>query len=143
MLAERLDVREKDVIEMEKRLSAPDSSLDAPVGRDDGEGTRTRMDMMEDPSSQRPDDSVERSEFQSILREKLEAFALTVKGREQTIFRERWLTDEPLTLQEIGDRYGISRERARQLEKRLLARLRKYLEKELGAAVDIDALSRE
>jgi RNA polymerase sigma-32 factor len=143
MLAERLDVREKDVVEMEKRLSAPDASLDAPVGRDEGEGTRTRMETMEDPGSERPDSSVERSEFNRILREKLEAFALTVKGREQTIFRERWLADEPLTLQEIGDRYGISRERARQLEKRLLGRLRKYLEKELGAAVDIDALSRE
>jgi RNA polymerase sigma-32 factor len=143
MLAEHLDVREKDVVEMEKRLSAPDASLDAPVGRDDGEGTRSRMDTMEDPGSERPDTSVERTEFNRILREKLEAFAETVKGREQTIFRERWLTDEPLTLQEIGDRYGISRERARQLEKRLLGRLRKYLEKELGAAVDIDALSRE
>ncbi|HTM23127.1 MAG TPA: RNA polymerase factor sigma-32 [Kofleriaceae bacterium] len=143
MLAERLDVREKDVVEMEKRLAAPDASLDAPVGRDEGEGTRTRMDTMEDPGSERPDVSVERSEFNRILREKLEAFAETVKGREQTIFRERWLADEPMTLQEIGDRYGISRERARQLEKRLLGRLRKYLEKELGAAVDIDALSRE
>ena len=143
MLAASLDVREKDVIEMEKRLSAPDASLDAPVGRDDGEGTRTRMDMMEDIGSPRPDVTVERSEFNQILRSKLETFARTVKGREQTIFRERWLSEEPLTLQEIGDRYGISRERARQLEKRLLGRLRKYLEKELGTAVDIDALSRE
>jgi len=143
LLAERLDVRERDVVEMEKRLAAPDASLDAPLGRDEGEGTRTRLDMLEDPGAERPDDSVERSEFNRILREKLEAFADTVKGREQTIFRERWLADEPLTLQEIGDRYGISRERARQLEKRLLGRLRKYLEKELGAAVDIGALSRE
>src|SRR6185295_7078473 len=91
----------------------------------------------------RPDKEVEASEFSSMLREKLEAFAVTLEGREQTIFRERWLTDSPLTLQEIGDRYGVSRERARQLEKRLLGRLRKYLEAELGTEVDIDAMVRE
>jgi RNA polymerase sigma-32 factor len=46
-------------------------------------------------------------------------------------------SDSPLTLQEIGDRYGISRERARQIEKRLTAKLRDYLEDELGDAVEI------
>ena len=141
LLAENLDVREKDVLEMEKRLAAPDASLDAPIGRDDGEGVRTRLDMIENTDGNRPDFNVERSEFNNLLREKLEEFAKTVDGREKTIFRERWLTDEPLTLQQIGDRYGVSRERARQLEKRLMGRLRKYLEKELGTAVDIDALS--
>ena len=69
--------------------------------------------------------------------------AQTLQGREQTIFRERWLTEEPLTLQEIGDRYQVSRERARQLEKRMLDRLKKYLEAELGTSVDIGALSRD
>jgi RNA polymerase sigma-32 factor len=140
-LAESLDVRERDVIEMEKRLAAPDASLDAPLGGDD-EAPRTRMDLLES-NTPRPDVRVEQNEFQTLLREKLETFAKTVEGREETIFRERWLTDEPLTLQEIGDRYGISRERARQIEKRLMTRLRGYLEKELGSAVDIGALSWE
>ncbi len=143
LLAERLDVRERDVIEMEKRLSAADASLDAPMGGgDDDGGVRTRMDVIEG-ASVRPDEAVEQREFTTVLREKLEKFAETVEGREETIFRERWLTDEPLTLQEIGDRYGISRERARQIEKRLLGRLRTYLEKELGAAVDIGSLGRD
>ncbi len=140
LLAENLDVREKDVLEMEKRLAAPDASLDAPIGRDDGEGVRTRLDIIENTDGDRPDFNVEKSEFNNLLREKLEEFAKTVEGREETIFRERWLTDEPLTLQQIGDRYGVSRERARQIEKRLMGRLRKYLEAELGTAVDIDAL---
>ncbi len=143
LLAANLDVREKDVLEMERRLAAPDASLDAPIGHDDGEGVRTRLDLIENPRGARPDVAVEQSEFNLLLREKLEEFAKTVEGREQTIFRERWLSDEPLTLQEIGDRYGVSRERARQLEKRLMDRLRKFLEKELGTAVDIDALSSE
>ena len=83
------------------------------------------------------DRAVAQSEFSQLLRGKLEAFARTLEGREQTIFRERWLTEEPLTLQEIGDRYHVSRERARQLEKRLLEKLKVYLRAELGDAVEI------
>jgi RNA polymerase sigma-32 factor len=143
LLAEKLEVPEKEVIEMERRLAAPEASLDAPLGSGgDDEGTRTRLDYL--PSEdERPDRAVAQSEFSELLRGKLEAFAQTLEGREQTIFRERWLTDEPLTLQEIGDRYQVSRERARQLEKRMLDRLKKYLEAELGTSVDIGALSRE
>src|SRR5512140_2754778 len=144
LLAEKLDVPEKEVIEMERRLAAPEASLDAPLGSsgNDDEGTRTRLDYL--PSEDvRPDRAVAQSEFSELLRGKLEAFAQTLEGREQTIFRERWLTEEPLTLQEIGDRYQVSRERARQLEKRMLDRLKKYLEAELGTSVDIGALSRE
>jgi RNA polymerase sigma-32 factor len=141
LLAEKLDVSEKDVIDMERRLAAPEASLDQPISSDD-DGSRTRLDYL--PSEgDRPDHAVAQGEFSKLLREKLETFASGLQGREQTIFRDRWLTDEPLTLQEIGDRYGVSRERARQLEKRLLGKLRKYLEAELGSAVDIDALARD
>jgi len=143
LLAERLDVREKDVVEMERRLAAPDASLDAPVGRADDDGTRTRIDFIENRDAERPDREVEHTEFHELLKAKLEEFGSTLEGREVTIFRERWLTDEPLTLQQIGDRYGVSRERARQIEKRLMGRLRKYLEQELGSAVDIGALVNE
>jgi len=142
LLAEKLDVPEKEVIEMERRLAAPEASLDAPLGTSDDGGERTRLDYM--PSDEdRPDRAVANSEFATMLRNKLEAFAKTLEGREQTIFRERWLTEEPKTLQEIGDQYNVSRERARQLEKRMLDRLKKYLEAEMGTAVDIEALTRE
>ncbi|MBT8495623.1 MAG: RNA polymerase factor sigma-32 [Deltaproteobacteria bacterium] len=141
LLAERLDVSEKDVVEMQKRLRAPDASLDAPVGGDDEGTPRTRMDFMESRPGDRPDVQAEASEFHRKLREKLDAFADTLEGREETIMRERWLTEEPLTLQQIGDQYGVSRERARQIEKRMLGRLRTYLEKELGTAVDIGSMS--
>jgi RNA polymerase sigma-32 factor len=142
LLAEKLDVAEKEVIEMERRLAAPEASLDAPLGSGDDDGVRTRLDYL--PSDDdRPDRAVAQNEFAQLLRSKLEAFALTLEGREQAIFRERWLTEDPLTLQELGDRYQISRERARQLEKRMLDRLKKYLEAEMGTAVDIEALTRE
>ncbi|MDQ3367248.1 MAG: RNA polymerase factor sigma-32 [Myxococcota bacterium] len=142
LLAERLDVSEKDVIEMERRLGSPEASLDAPLGTGDDDGVRTRMDYLPDEAD-RPDRAVAQSEFSQLLKGKLETFAQTLQGREQTIFRERWLTEDPLTLQEIGDRYQVSRERARQLEKRMLDRLKKYLEAELGTAVDIGALTRD
>jgi RNA polymerase sigma-32 factor len=142
LLAEKLDVAEKEVIEMERRLAAPEASLDAPLGSGDDDGVRTRLDYLPSEDT-RPDRAVAQSEFSELLRGKLEAFAATLQGREQTIFRERWLTEDPLTLQEIGDRYQVSRERARQLEKRMLDRLKKYLEAELGAAVDIGELTRE
>ncbi|HEY4180654.1 MAG TPA: RNA polymerase factor sigma-32 [Kofleriaceae bacterium] len=142
LLAQKLDVPEREVIDMERRLAGPEASLDAPVGGGDDDGTRTRLDFI--PSdTDRPDTAVAQNEFATLLRNKLEQFAKTLEGREQTIFRERWLTDEPLTLQELGDRYNISRERARQLEKRMLDRLKKFLEAELGTAIDIDAMTRD
>ena len=141
LLAEKLDVPEKDVIEMERRLAAPEASLDAPMGSGDDDGARTRLDFL--PSDDRPDKIVANNEFAQLLKSKLETFANTLEGREQTIFRERWLSEDPLTLQELGDRYNVSRERARQLEKRVLDRLKKFLEAELGSAVDIEALTRE
>jgi RNA polymerase sigma-32 factor len=143
LLAENLQVSEKDVVDMERRLAAPEASFDAPIGVGDEGGVRTRYDVVADAQSERPDVRMENEEFQALLSEKLKTFADTLSGREETIFRERWLTETPLTLQELGDRYGISRERARQLEKRMLDRLRVYLEEELGTAVELDALRQD
>ena len=136
LLAERLDVTEQEVRDMEQRLGSPEVSLDAPLKSDESEG-RTFMDVMSGTEKSRPDAQVEGSEFSALLRHKLEEFAATLSGREETIFRERLLSDPPLTLQEIGERYDISRERARQLEKRLLERVRAYLKRELGDTVDV------
>jgi RNA polymerase sigma-32 factor len=129
LLAENLQVSEKDVDEMDRRLAAPEASLDAPMPGDD-DGSRSRLDFL--PSEEpRPDQAVAQGEFAALLRGKLETFAATLEGREQTIFRERWLTESPLTLQELGERYGVSRERARQLEKRMRAPAA-HLEAEFG-----------
>jgi RNA polymerase sigma-32 factor len=64
-------------------------------------------------------------------------FREQLKGKEAVIFDKRLLTDEPMTLQEIGDRFGISRERVRQIESRLKKKLKAYLEEEIE---DIDLL---
>ncbi len=136
LLAERLSVPEQEVSDMSMRLGQSETSLDAPVGRDD-EGGRRQVDLLESPGSTRPDVTAESEEFRAQLRQKLEEFEKTLTGREKLLFQERLMADTPLTLQDVGERFGISRERARQLEARLLGRLKVYLKKELGDAVQI------
>jgi RNA polymerase sigma-32 factor len=135
-LAEALSVPEREVVDMEKRLLSSDLSLDAPLSRDEG-GGRSHLDLLASAEGGRPDEQAEGSEFRQLLREKFAEFEKTLRGREQTIFHERLMNEQPKTLQEIGDHYSISRERARQLEKRLLDKLKLFLQEELGDAVQI------
>lgn len=140
LLAEKLGVEEKDVVEMEGRLSAADASLDAPMTSE--EGSASRMDGLASDSAS-PHRVTADTEFASLFKEKISRFVDTLEGRDKTILEERWLSDPPLTLQEIGERYGISRERARQIEQRVLGRLKAYLEAELGGHVNIGELVRD
>lgn len=135
-IAKELDVSEKEVTEMERRMAAPDMSLDAPLSGDDGDGSRTRLDMIEDDYGD-PEDSVDAAGFKSLMQSKLLAFGADLEGRELEIFSDRLMSEEPVTLQELGDRWGVSRERARQVEKRMILRLRAYLQQELGDAVQV------
>jgi RNA polymerase sigma-32 factor len=129
-IAKRLSVSESEVIEMDRRLASNDASLDTPVRQGDGRET-TRLELM--PShAQTPDQAVEDSELQHLLRERLDEFRKTLQGKDVAIFEKRLIADEPLTLQELGDEFGVSRERVRQLEARLNGRLREYLQQTLG-----------
>ena len=132
-IAERLNVEEKEVADMDVRLGASEASLDAPIG--DGEGKATaRVDMI--PATQDAADvMLAEAELQSALKGKLDTFRQTLKGKDLEIFDLRLAApDEPLTLQELGDRFGVSRERVRQLEARLVGKLRLHLKKELEEA---------
>ncbi len=132
-IAKRLDVTESEVSEMDRRLSSGDASLDAPVGDADGKAL-TRLDLL--PSGAEPQDEVVGSaELGGMLRERLDRFRTTLQGKELTIYDERLVAEDPKTLQEIGDHYGISRERVRQLEARLQGKLKKFLQDEMGAAI--------
>lgn len=136
-IAEALDVSPSEVVEMQKRMGAPDKSLNAPVGGDDEGTARTGIDMLED-ADEDVEQSVSNDEFKSLLGEKLRRFGATLEGRELEIFTERLMeADSPITLQELGNRWGVSRERARQIEKRMVLRLRAFLQDELGDAVQI------
>ncbi len=136
-VAKAMHVPEHEVIDMEQRLGAPDASLDAPVDRDD-DHARSRLDLIESVGA-RPDTITEDGEFRERLHEVLVSFGQRLKGRERQLFEQRLMTDEPRTLQELGDSFGISRERTRQLEMRLTARLKTYLRAALGDAVDLEA----
>jgi RNA polymerase sigma-32 factor len=133
-LAAALDVTEQEVIEMERRLNASEISLDAPV-RSDDQGDRTRGDLVPAMPASRPDMQVEASEFGLLLREKLQTFGATLRDRDLEIFTARLVNDEPATLVELAERFGVTRERVRQIECRLKGRLRTYLETELGEGV--------
>jgi RNA polymerase sigma-32 factor len=136
-VAKQLNVPESEVAEMDVRLQASEKSLDAPIG--DGEGRATaKIDTM--PSLvEGPEALMADSELAGLLKEKLASFRETLAGKDKelAIFDERLVSDEPLTLQELGDRFGISRERVRQLEQRLTGRLREYLRESMGDAVEV------
>jgi RNA polymerase sigma-32 factor len=134
-VAKAMHVPEAEVIDMEQRLGAPDASLDAPVDRDDN--SRSRLDLIESIGA-RPDTLAEDGEFRERLHEVLVAFGNKLKGRDRQLFEQRLLTDQPRTLQELGDSFGISRERTRQIEMRLMARLKTYLQAQLGDAVSVE-----
>lgn len=136
-IARELNVSEADVAEMDVRLAQSERSLDAPVGDADGRSI-SRVDLMPSPNAG-PESEAEGSELSSILRERLAEFRKTLIGREKelAIFDERLVADEPLTLQELGDRFGVSRERVRQLEQRVTLRLREYLRRELGDGIEV------
>ena len=132
-IARRLGVEEQEVTDMDRRLSSGEMSLDAPVGDTEGRPV-SRLEMM--PTSMAgPDTAVADGEIQQMVRAKLADFRTTLKGKDIQIFDDRLVAEDPLTLQELGDRFGISRERVRQLEARLTGRLREYLKSELGDAV--------
>jgi len=123
LLAKTLNVREQDVREMEARLSGRETSLDAPLV--DGE-RGTLMDVIAGKGSD-VDDVIARKQLSRRVLEKLKEFEGTLEGRDAEIWSKRLIVDSPLTLQQIGDLFGVSRERARQLEARILKKLKKFL----------------
>lgn len=133
-IAKRLNVEENEVVEMDRRLAAREASLDAPVGDTDGRPV-SRVELL--PSATLgPDTQLAEGQFHSMVRDRMRDFRATLHNPKDTaIFDERLMAEDPLTLQELGLRFGISRERVRQLEARLLSRLREYLKSELGEAV--------
>jgi RNA polymerase sigma-32 factor len=135
-VAKSLNVPESDVAEMDVRLQASEKSLDAPVGDNEGRSI-SKIDTMAS-TSDGPETLVADEEMQALLKSKLGEFRKTLAGKDKelAIFDERLVADEPLTLQELGDRFGISRERVRQLEQRLTMRLREYLQGEIGDAAE-------
>jgi len=126
-VAQNLDVSEEDVIEMDGRLRN-DIYLDSPISSNDDDGNRTLSDSIASPISEQPDTIAEDDDFRSMLRDKLDAFAKKLKtDRHREIFYRRVISEDPVTLQELGDGFGITKERTRQIEEEMLDKLRKHL----------------
>jgi len=130
-IAANLDVSVDDVNSMDRRLSAGEMSLDTPVAGDESK-SQSRVDLM--PAlGERVDQLLADEEIGQLLHDEMRRFGETLKGKEHQIFYERLMAEDPRTLQELGADFGVSRERVRQLEKRLQGRLKKYLEDTLGS----------
>jgi RNA polymerase sigma-32 factor len=126
LLAQRLNVKEDEVVEMEQRLASRDLSVDMPMGDDE---EATLLHFLPDQKDS-PEEQIAETQYQQLLRAKMEQFAGALKDKELVIFRERLLNEEPLTLREIGEKYDISRERVRQIEERVKRKLKTFLSKE-------------
>ncbi|HEX7390452.1 MAG TPA: RNA polymerase sigma factor RpoH [Acidiphilium sp.] len=127
-VAHMLNVPEQDVISMNRRLAAPDHSLNAPI-RMDGEGEW--QDWLVDDADSQEDSIADREEMTG--RRSLLAVALkTLNDRERHILIERRLKDEPTTLEDLSQHYNISRERVRQIEVRAFEKLQKSMKAQVA-----------
>jgi len=127
LLSQRLGVSEREIVDMDQRLDGWDVSLDAPL-KNDSDTERIEFVSTESESAE---DQLAKKEMENILHEKIAEFKKQLKPRELVIFEHRIFSDTPLTLQEIGDRYAISRERVRQVEKNITKKMRDFFKKEL------------
>jgi RNA polymerase sigma-32 factor len=137
VLAERLRVTVAEVEEMECRMGAPELSLDEPGlygSAYAGDGARSmRRDALTAPAEERPDVRCENEELAERLHEGLAGRVFPMDERERLLLERRWLAEEPAILQELGTLFGVSRERVRQIERRLLDELRCALGEARGA----------
>jgi len=131
LLAQRMGVKESEVREMQERMAQSEVSLDQPTGADD---QTPLIDAIPD-TGWNPEETASQTEWRDFAHEKIEQFAATLKDKELEIFRTRLLSEKPPTLQEVGGRFGISRERVRQIETQLKRRLKEFLKEQ---ARDID-----
>lgn len=130
MLAERLNVTPDQIVEMEQRLDSSDMSLDAPISDEDS-GSASRMDYL--PAlGPGIEETLGNSEISHMVRERLKSLAPALNDKEQYILEHRLLSDDPVTLREIGDMFSITRERVRQIEARLLQKVRDHLFKNIN-----------
>ena len=133
LIAHGLGVKEKEVVEMDIRLGNRELSLDEPLREDSDSPLLSII-----PSNEAPiDEKLANEEVSTLLREKIAEFSKTMNERDLDILQNRILSESPKSLNAMGEAYGISKERVRQLEENIIKRLRKFLQTEIK---DFDAL---
>jgi RNA polymerase sigma-32 factor len=128
LLAEALNVKEEEVIEMDQRLGGWELSLDAPLREGSDEYHKNFLPSLEP----QVEEILARAELKGMFRRKLHEFRQDLNDKEMDILDLRLLAEKPLTLQQIGARHRISRERVRQIEDRLIKKLRQFLKSEIA-----------
>ncbi len=125
LLADNLHVKEKDVQEMSLRLSSKggEFSIDQPMGDED---SRTPSDSLVDPSMA-ADENLVQKQLKTILADQISEFVQSLNEKERIVFQERLMNEDPKTLQEVADQFGITRERSRQIESKVIEKLRKHM----------------
>ncbi|RZB32016.1 MAG: RNA polymerase sigma-32 factor [Desulfobacteraceae bacterium Eth-SRB1] len=127
LLSQRLGVSEREIVDMDQRLNGWDVSLDAPI-KEDSDTERVEVLQTESESIE---EQVAKKEMESLLHDKIAEFRKKLTKRELEIFDQRIFSDSSVTLQELGNRYEISRERVRQVEKNILKKMKEYFKREL------------
>jgi len=127
-ISKNLQVSENEVVEMGQRLGQKDLSLDLQVGGDDS--NYTPMDFIPALGTG-IEEKMADGEISDLLRDKIKNIIPDLNQKEMDILYDRLLAEKPLTLREIGEKYGITRERVRQIEARLLSKLKEHLSQEI------------
>ena len=127
LLAARLDVKEKDVVEMSYRLQAPEYSLSSPVIDDSRESYGA---ILPDPTMG-ADEQLSDNQNRQALSKKLKTFRKTIHGKDADIFDNRILAENPMTLRELGAKHHMSRERVRQIQTRIIVDVKDWLRREI------------
>ena len=127
LMAERLSVKEEEIVEMSQRLGAMETSLSTPLDSEKGESYEA---FLRAPDLN-IDEQLSEKENRKLLSKKLRKFRETLCGREIDIFDNRILAEKPETLQVLGDKHHISRERIRQIQKNIVNDIETWLIKEI------------
>ncbi|MBK9323244.1 MAG: RNA polymerase factor sigma-32 [Bdellovibrionaceae bacterium] len=125
LISSRLGIPEDEVEQMSQRLSGRDLSLDRPIDNDSG---TSLLDLQKTSESVDLEEQTAHNEQLEILKEKIAEIRPELSDRELIILDERILNDDPLTLQEIGEKYGTTREAVRQMEVRVLNKIKAKME---------------
>ena len=120
LLAESLGTSESEIIDIENRIQHRDYSMNAPIEEEGGE---TFLVQIADDSAN-PSELLEEGQLKDQIQERLQSLWPRFSEREKFLIEKRLYAENPITLQEVGDHYGITRERVRQIEERLKKKLR-------------------
>jgi len=127
LLSQRLGLSHKDVVDMDQRLNSWDVSLNEPVK----EYSNKEMINYIPAENKSPEEQIADNQIQELLHQKINEFKSTITPRECEIFEKRIFTEDPVTLQKLGGRFGITRERVRQVEKEIIHKIKIFFEREI------------